>query len=87
MRTVHKAMFFRSEEDIKMRKAFILRWSVDEEKGRTVFGIEPPSTDDDIAVISTGHPASADEDFGEMVRMMKLMIQPVAVIVDGQRQA
>lgn len=87
MKTIHKAMFFQSEEDIKMRKAFILRWSVDEEKGRAVFGIEPPSTDDDMTIIPVAYPASADEDFGEMVRMMKLMIQPVAVIVDGQRQA
>ena len=40
MKVVHRAMFFRNTEDIRLNHAFILRWCVDEEKGCGEFIIE-----------------------------------------------
>ena len=82
LKTIHKAMFFRSEQDKQMRRAFILRWMVDEEKEWGGFSIEPPNIDDKIVSVVTQFPHAAEEDFSNMVNMMKLMINPMEVIVE-----
>ena len=86
LKIVHRAMFFRSEEDFTMRRAFILHWSIDEEKERALFSIEPPDIDEDNAIVSTKYIHTADSDFATMTRMMKLMIKPAVVVVDGYRE-
>lgn len=82
METIHKAYFFKSEQDKKLKRAFILRWLVDKEKDRACFSIEPPSVNDDSITIVTRFPCAADGDFSDMVRMMKMMINPVEVVVE-----
>jgi len=86
MRTIHKAIFFKTEEDIKMRRAFILRWFADDRLNRAGFSIEPPEAHEDVKTVSTEYTCTIDEDFRGMVHMMKLMINPVAVVVDGARE-
>ena len=82
LKTIHKAMFFQCEEDKKMRHAFILRWMVDEEKEWGGFSIEPPNIEDKNVFVVTQFPHAAEEDFSNMVNMMKLMINPVEVVVE-----
>ena len=82
LKTIHKAMFFRSEQDKQMRRAFILRWMVDEEKEWGGFSIEPPNIEDKNVVVVTQFPHAAEKDFSNMVNMMKLMINPVEVVVE-----
>lgn len=82
LKTIHKAMFFRSEQDKQMRRAFILRWMVDKKTEFSGFSIEPPSVEDESIIIVTKFPNAAEGDFADMVRMMKLMIQPVEVVVE-----
>ena len=82
LKTIHKAMFFRSEQDKQMRRAFILRWMVDDEADFSGFSIEPPRVEDDGINIVTRFPCAAEEDFSNMVNMIKLMIQPVEVVVE-----
>ena len=82
LETIHKATFFRSKEDKQMRRAFILRWMVDEEKEWGGFSIEPPNIDDKSVFVVTQFMHAAEEDFPDMVNMMKLMIQPMEVVVE-----
>ena len=82
LKTIHKAMFFRSKQDKQMRRAFILRWMVDKEADFSGFSIEPPSVEDESINIVTKFPHAAEEDFPNMVNMMKLMINPVEVVVE-----
>ncbi len=82
MKTVRKAYFFRTEQDKNFRRAFILRWMVDSDKNYAGFSIEPPYVDEDSMTIITKFPCAADGDFSDMVRMMKLMIDPVEVVVE-----
>lgn len=86
MKVVHRAMFFRTTEDIRLNHAFILRWYVDEEKECGGFNIEPPEVDDDTLAITTQYSRTVDEDFREMVRMLEIAIRPVAVVVDGEKK-
>ena len=86
MKVVHRAMFFRNTEDIRLNHAFILRWCVDEGKGCGEFIIEPPELDDESLSITTQYSRSADEDFQGMVRMLELAICPMAVVVDGEKK-
>ena len=82
LKTIHKAMFFRSKQDKHMRRAFILRWMVDEEKEWGGFSIEPPHIEDKDVFVVTQFPHAAEKDFSNMVNMMKLMIQPMEVVVE-----
>lgn len=82
LKTIHKAMFFRSKQDKQMRRAFILRWMVDKEADFSGFSIEPPGVEDESINIVTKFPHAAEGDFADMVNMMKLMIQPTEVIVE-----
>lgn len=82
MKTIHKATFFRNEQEKQMRRAFILRWMVDKEADFSGFSIEPPSVEDESINIVTKFPHAAEGDFADMVRMMKLMIQPMEVVVE-----
>lgn len=86
MKVVHRAMFFRNTEDIRLNHAFILRWYVDEESGCGEFSIDPPEFDDDTLSVTTRCSHSADEDFREMVRILELAIRPLAVVVDGEKK-
>ncbi|MBO5588309.1 MAG: hypothetical protein J6O13_01500 [Selenomonas sp.] len=86
LKIVHRAMFFRSEEDFTMRRAFTLRWAIDEDTEDAIFSIEPPDIDDDNVIVSTKYIHTADDDFSAMMRMMKLMIKPAVVVVDGCRE-
>lgn len=86
MKVVHRAMFFRTTEDIRLNHAFILRWYVDEEKECGGFHIEPPEVEDDTLTITTRYSHSADVDFQDMVRMLEIAIHPVAVVVDGEKK-
>ena len=86
MKVVHRAMFFRNTEDIRLNHAFILRWCVDEEKGRGGFTIEPPEVDDESLNIVTEYSSSTDAEFQGMVRMLELAICPMAVVVDGEKK-
>lgn len=82
MKTIHKATFFRNEQEKQMRRAFILRWMVDKEADFSGFSIEPPNIDDKSVSVVTQFPHAAEEDFSNMVNMMKLMINPVEVVVE-----
>lgn len=82
MKMLHKAIFFQTEQDKTLRRAFILRWMVDKEKNDTGFSIEPPSVDDGGIYICTKYPYASEKDFSNMVHMMKLMINPVEVVVE-----
>ena len=86
LKIVHRAMFFRSEEDFTMRRAFILRWLIDEDTEDAMFSIEPPEIDDGNVMVSTKYIHTADGDLSAMMRMMKLMIKPAVVVVDGCRE-
>ena len=81
METLHKAYFFKTEQDKSLNRAFILYWTVDKEKDCAAFSIEPPNVDDEGATIITRFACAAEGDFSDMVRMMKLMIDPVEVVV------
>jgi len=81
METLHKAYFFKTEQDKNLNRAFILRWMMDKEKDYAGFTIEPPSVDDEGATIITRFACAAEGDFSDMVRVMKLMIDPVEVVV------
>jgi hypothetical protein len=81
METLHKAYFFKTEQDKNLNRAFILFWMVDKENDRAGFSIEPPGVDDDSITIVTRFRCAAEGDFSDMVRMMKLMIDPVEVVV------
>lgn len=81
MKTLHKAYFFKTEQDKNLHRAFILHWLVDEEKDHAGFSIESPNVDDEGATIITKYLCAAEGDFSDMVRMMKLMIDPVEVVV------
>lgn len=81
METLHKAYFFKTEQDKSLNRAFILFWMVDKEKDCAGFSIEPPSVDDESITIVTRFQCAAEGDFSDMVRMMKLMIDPVEVVV------
>ncbi len=82
METLHKAYFFKTEQDKNLNRAFILHWMVDEEKDRGGFSIVQPSIDDEGVIVITKYICAAEGDFFDMVRMMKLMIDPVEMIVE-----
>ena len=82
LKTIHKAMFFRSKEDKQMRRAFILRWEIDEEKEWGAFSIEATHIEDKDVFVVTQFTHTAEEDFSNMVNMMQLMIQPMEVVVE-----
>lgn len=81
MKTVRKAYFFRTEQDKQMRKAFILYWMEDKETNAAGFTIEPPGVDDDAVNVLLKFNVGIDKDFREMVQIMRLMIQPVEVVI------
>ena len=70
METLHKAYFFKTEQDKDMHRAFILYWMVDKENNYAGFTIDPPSVDDDFITIVTKFPCASEGDFSDMVRMM-----------------
>ena len=85
METLHKVYFFKTEQDKNLNRAFILHWMVDKEKDFAGFSIEPPSVDEKSVIILTRFQIAAEGDFFDMVRMMKLMIDPVEVVVKWRK--
>ena len=63
LKTIHKAMFFRSKEDKQMRRAFILRWEIDEEKEWGAFSIEAPHIEDKDVFVVTQFPMRQKKTF------------------------